>query len=65
MTLHVENEISDYWKTSRNGPIHPIREHMSRDRFQELHMRVRVYDEVAKGPYAKVSNALGHALDFY
>jgi hypothetical protein len=58
MTLHIENEISDYWKTSKNGPIHPIRNYMSRDRFQELHIRMRVHGEEAEGVYAKVSNTL-------
>ena len=38
MTLYVENEISDYWKTSKNGLIYLIREYISRDRFQELYM---------------------------
>ena len=56
MTLHIENEISDYWKTSKNGPIHPIRNYISRDRFQELHMRVRIHGEEEKGVYEKVSN---------
>jgi hypothetical protein len=54
MTLHVENEISDYWKTLSNSPNHPIREYMGRDRFQELHMRVRVFGKDEKGPYEKV-----------
>jgi hypothetical protein len=56
MTLHVDNEISDYWKTIEFSPIHPIQSYMSRDRFQELHMRVRFHGEEAEGPYEKVAN---------
>lgn len=55
MTLIVCNEISDYWNTKDFSPIHPISSYMSRDRFQELHMRVRLHGDEAKGPYAKVS----------
>ena len=56
MTLHVDNEISDYWKTTEFSPIYPIQSYMSRDRFQELHMRVRFHGEEAEGPYKKVAN---------
>jgi hypothetical protein len=56
MTLHVDNEISDYWKTTKFSPIHPIQSYMSRDRFQELHIRVRFHREEAEGPYEKVAN---------
>jgi Transposase IS4 len=55
MTLHVDNEIADYWTTKEMTPEHPITKYMSRNRFQELHMRVRVHGEEAEGPYAKVS----------
>jgi hypothetical protein len=58
MTLTVCNEISDYWSTKDFSPIHPISSYISKDRFQELHMRVRFHGEEAKGPYAKVSNTL-------
>lgn len=54
MTIHIENEISDYWNTQRNTPFHPISKHMSRDRFQELHMRFRCEKPGAKGPYERV-----------
>ena len=54
MTLHVENEISNYWKTSQNTPVHPVSSYISRDRFQELYIRVRLVGKEAKGPYEKV-----------
>jgi len=57
MTLVVCNEIADYWKTKDYMPTHPISSYMSRDRFHELHMRVRLHGKDAKGPYAKVSKA--------
>jgi Transposase IS4 len=55
MTLYVMNEISDYWDTSKFTPDHSITSYMSRNRFQELHMRVRLAGREAEGPYAKVS----------
>jgi hypothetical protein len=55
MTLYVCNEISDYWDTRDFTPIHPIAKEMSRNCFQELHIRVRLAGKEAKGPYAKVS----------
>jgi hypothetical protein len=55
MTLYICNEISDYWNTKDFTPDHPISHYMSRDRFQELHIRVRFHGEEEKGPYAKVS----------
>jgi hypothetical protein len=55
MTLYVCNEISDYWDAKEFTPIHPISKEMSRDRFQELHMRVRLAGKEAGGPYARVS----------
>jgi hypothetical protein len=54
MTLVVLNEISDYWDTSNTTPDHWVMTHMSRERFQELHMRVRLAEKDAQGPYAKV-----------
>ena len=57
MTLVVCNEIADYWKTKDYMPTHLISSYMSRDRFHELHMRVRLHGKDAKGPYAKVSKA--------
>lgn len=55
MTLHVENEIADYWNTNKASPKHPISIHMPRDRFQELHMRFRCELPGTKGPYARVN----------
>ncbi len=55
MSLYVCNEIADYWTTKDMTPEHPIASYMSRDRFQELHMRVRIHGEEAEGLYTKVS----------
>jgi hypothetical protein len=33
MTLHVENEIADYWNISRNTPFYLISKHITRNRF--------------------------------
>ncbi len=49
MTLHVLNEISDYWDKSKNTPYHDITNFMSRNRFQELHIRVRLAGTNADG----------------
>jgi hypothetical protein len=57
MTLNVQNEISDYWDTRVCTPSHHITKHMSRDRFQELHIRFWCYGSDARGPYEKVSNS--------
>jgi hypothetical protein len=65
MTLIVCNEIADYWSTKDFMPVHPISSYMSRDRFQELHMRVRLHGEEARGPYAKVSKALLVFVEIY
>jgi hypothetical protein len=55
MSLHVENEIADYWNTKDMTPEHPITKFLSRNRFQELHMRMRFYGNQEQGPYAKVA----------
>jgi hypothetical protein len=55
MTLYKDNEIADYWTTKEMTPNHPITKYLSRDRFQELHMRVRFHGEEEKGPYTKAS----------
>jgi len=65
MTLHVDNEIADYWAIKDMAPEHPITKYLSRDRFQELHMRVRFYGEEAKAPYEKVANNLPFPCLFY
>jgi nitric oxide reductase large subunit len=54
MTLYVQNEISDYWDSRVITPTHYITKYMSRNRFQELHMRFRVYGVNTDGPYRKV-----------
>jgi len=56
MTLHVDNEIVDYWSTKDIAPEHPITKYLSRDRFQELHMRIRFHREEVEGLYEKVTN---------
>jgi hypothetical protein len=53
MTLNVQNEISDYWDTRTCTPSHHITKHMSRNRFQELHMRFRCHGPNTNGPYEK------------
>jgi len=66
MTLHVLNEISDYWDTSKNTPTHDFINLISRNRFQELYIWVRLAGIAAKGAYAKVSKApLYFVLIFY
>jgi hypothetical protein len=47
MTLYICNEISDYWNTKDFTPDYPITSYMSRNYFQELYMRVRIYREIA------------------
>jgi hypothetical protein len=58
MTLHEDNKIADYWTTKDMTPDHPITKYMSRDRFQELHVRVRFHREEEEGPYEKAHNSL-------
>lgn len=55
MTLHIDNEIGDYWSTKDFTPDHYISSFMSRDRFQELYIRFRLAGPKAEGPYKKVS----------
>ena len=56
MTIHIENEIQDYWSNKPNAPIHSIAKIMSRDRFQALHRRVRLAGGETQGPYKRVSS---------
>ena len=58
MTIHGENEIPDYWNKSETAPVHSISKHMSRDRFQELHIRWRCHKSGTSGLYEKVGNCL-------
>jgi hypothetical protein len=55
ITLFVCNEISDYWNTKDFTPDYPISAYISRDRFQELHICVRLTGSEAIGPYARIS----------
>jgi hypothetical protein len=55
MTLYICNKILDYWDIRNFTPICLIAKEISRDRFQELHMRVRLVGRDAISPYAKVS----------
>ncbi len=56
MTLYKDNEIADYQSTKDMTPKHLITQYLSRDRFQELYMRVRFHGKEDKGAYKKVSN---------
>ena len=58
MTLYIDNEIADYWSTKYMTPEHPITKYLSRDRFQELHIRVRLHREEEEGAYEKVYDYL-------
>jgi hypothetical protein len=42
MTLFPMDEVADYWSSNKLFPQHRIIQYMSRNRFQELHMRYRV-----------------------
>jgi hypothetical protein len=57
MTLIVLNEISNYWDKTKITLIHEITKWMARDRFQELHMQVRLAGMAIERAYAKVSKA--------
>jgi hypothetical protein len=42
MTIFVLDDITQYWKQQPIFPYHIITQYMTRNRFQELHMRYRV-----------------------
>jgi hypothetical protein len=42
MTLFPMDKVADYWNSHKLFPRHVITQYMSRNRFQELHMRYRV-----------------------
>jgi hypothetical protein len=65
MTLYIINKISDYWDRSKITPAYAITSYMLRNRFQELHMRIRLAGTDAKGAYAKVSKAPLISLLFF
>jgi hypothetical protein len=58
MSLYIYNEIADYWNTKDFIPNYLITSYMSRNRFQELHIRMRIYRENIKGLYNKVNSTL-------
>jgi hypothetical protein len=65
MTLHIQNEILDYCSKGDFMPYHDIMDKMPRNRFQELHMRVRLVETDAIGPYVKVSKAPPYFINIF
>jgi hypothetical protein len=65
MILYVCNEISDYWDTHNNILVHLITKEISRNRFQELHIRVQLAEKEAKGFYAKISYTFSFLLAYF
>ncbi|PVH69726.1 hypothetical protein DL98DRAFT_578195, partial [Cadophora sp. DSE1049] len=63
MTYNIQHEISDYWSDKEFLAHHDITQYMSRDRFQELHMRVRLAGNEASGPYQRVDKLSEHVQD--
>ena len=55
ITLYVKNEIVDYQKVKGFVPLYLISKTISRDRFEELYIRIRLASNKVKGPYKKVS----------
>jgi Transposase IS4 len=55
MSLHIENQISDYWTiAARTRPSHlPVRNAMSRERFQQINTAFHI-TEVGKSMFSKV-----------
>ena len=54
MTLHVENELSDYWFTLEATFIHSITIEIARDQFLELYIQVRLKGANTNTFYEKV-----------
>jgi hypothetical protein len=65
MSLHVDNEIADYWITKDMIPEYLITKYLSRNRFQELHIRMRFHGNQEQGPYEKVANNPSFPRPFY
>ncbi|CZT42026.1 uncharacterized protein RSE6_01854 [Rhynchosporium secalis] len=63
MTYNIQNEISDYWSDKKFIAYHDITQYMARDRFQELHIRVRIAGNKVSGPYKRVDTLSDHAQD--
>ena len=55
MTLYIDNEIANYWNIRGFVPLHPIISYISRDRFQELYIRMRFHGNQEQGQYEKVT----------
>jgi Transposase IS4 len=55
MSLYMDNEIMDYWNTKDMMPEYPITKYLSRNRFQELYIRMRFHRNQEQGPYEKVT----------
>ena len=55
MTLFPMDEIADYWSSNKLFPQYSIIQYMSRNRFQELHMRYRVASAEHKELWDRVS----------
>jgi len=54
MTLHIENQIRDYWATDRKRPSHlPVRNAMSRERFEQISLAFYIA-ESGKSVFSKV-----------
>ena len=53
MTIHIENEISDYWSTSKDDAFHPCSVYLPKDRFLELHIKFRLTSDTSTA-YARV-----------
>jgi hypothetical protein len=64
MTLHIENEIIDYWNTQKIMLIHPISKYITCDRFQEFYIRFCYKEPESKGFYGRVCSIL-ISLVFY
>ncbi len=54
MTLYIYNKITDYQDTRNYTPEHLITKEISRDRFQELYIRIRLIGKDVIRPYTKV-----------
>ena len=65
MSLYMDNEITDYWAIKDMIPKHLITKYLSRNRFQELHIRIRFHGNQEQGLYEKVANSLPFSCPFY
>jgi hypothetical protein len=65
MSLYVDNEIADYWNTKDIIPEYLIIKYLSRNRFQELYIRMRFHGNQEQGLYEKVVNNPLFPCSFY